>query len=568
MAVAWYWARTELRGRWRAWLSIAVLVGVGGGLAMASLAAARRTDTAYPRFLEQARAPDFVLDPDVGVDGSEFLDAVAALPGVAHRSDAQAMALGAVVDGQIAIAELGSSIASVDGQRFYERDRVHLVEGRMPDPSRPDEVLVSHSAAAEGIAVGDRIRYAAVDVGGMFEALERGEPGIPVGDALVSIDVEVTGIGIFPELAVAEEALVPDVMMLTPALFDTLPEESRLWSRPGVHLLPGADAGAVKLGVRDLAAAAGGEVFFEDRAVIADRAKRAVRPYVLALSGLGLAGALFVALLATQLVRRTLGQADADRRMLMALSAGRRAVRAGSVLPALVAAGVALFVALLVQAIVSRWTPIGPVATIEPAPGVHVDWAIGLPGSVLLVAVGVLPAVASGGRSVAGRPALSTLAMRAAQAGASLPVVLGISQALGHGDRGRRAAARSGLASVAVAVTMLVAVVTFATSLTHLVDNPEVHGWNADVGLLGAGGYGSFDVQAAAEVDGVESLSAGTFATVGSRTNPSPGWGWSRSSATSCPPCSTDGHRPVPERSPSAGGRWGRSRHPSATWST
>lgn len=525
MSAAWYWARTELRRHWRAWLSIAVLVGIGGGLAMASLAAARRTDTAYPRFLEQARPPDFVLDPDFEVDSTEFLDAVESLPAVALRSDARAVALGPVVDGRIAFAGLGNTVASVDGVRFYQRDRVHLVDGRMPDPSRADEVLVSRSAAADGLAVGDRLTYGALHVGDMFSALESGRAGMAVEDALATIDVEVTGVGIFPEAAVTEEALVPDVVMLTPALFRTLPEESHLWSRTGIHLVPGADTQAVKREIRELAASLGGDTLFEDRTVITDRAQRAIRPYVLALTGLGAAGALFVALLATQLVRRTVGQVGADCRVLVALSAGPKTVRAGRAMPAVVVAGVAAAVALAVQATVSRWSPVGPVAAIEPEPGVDLDWAVTGPGLAVLVAVCLVPALAVRSGSVTARVPRGSLATWAAQAGGPLPLTLGIGRAFGEGDRSRRSTARSGLVAVAVAITMLVAVATFATSLAHVLENPEVHGWNADVGLLGAGGYGSFDVLATTEVDGVESLTGGTFGTVGVEDASIPGVG-------------------------------------------
>ncbi|HSP02176.1 MAG TPA: FtsX-like permease family protein [Acidimicrobiales bacterium] len=504
---------------------MAVLVGVGGGLAMGSLAAARRTDTAYPRFLEQARPPDLVLDPDFEADSAGFLDAVEELPAVADRSDAQAVAMARVVEGQLQLDDFGTTIASVDGERFYERDRVHVVEGRMPDPERVDEVLVSHTVAAEGLAVGDHLTYGVLDVQEAFGALEQGRSEFTEDDAVRVVEVEVTGIGIFPELAVTEEVLAPDVVLITPALFRELPAEAALWTRAGIHLEPGADAGAVQRQIKDLAAASGGDTFFEDRADITDRAQRSLRPYVLALTGLGVAGAVFVTLLATQLVRRTVAQADADRRVLVALSAGPRLVRAGAALPAAVAAVLAVGVALAVQAGVSAGTPVGPVESIEPSPGVHLDWVVAATGAVLLLAVCLLPALAVTQRSQPARVPAGALTTWATHAGAPLPLLLGIGRATGLGDRWRRRAARSGLAAVALAATMLVAVATFAASLAHLVDHPEVHGWNADVGLLGAGGYGSFDLEAAAEVEGVESITGGVFANVGIEDTTVPGVG-------------------------------------------
>lgn len=525
IAVAWYCARAELRRRWRAWLSVAVLVGVGGGLAMGSLAAARRTDTAYPRFLEQARPPDLVLDPDLGADSARFLDAVEQLPAVVDRTDAQAVAMVRLAGGRLDLDDFGTTIASVDGERFYERDRVHVVEGRMPDPERTDEVLVSHTVAAEGLAVGDRVTYGVLDVQEAFEALDRGRSEFTADDALRVVEVEVTGIGIFPELAVTEEALAPDVVLVTPALFRELPGEAGLWSRAGLHLEPGVDTGTVQREIEELAATYGGDTFFEDRGDITDRAQRSLRPYVLALTGLGIAGAVFVALLATQLVRRMVGHADADRRVLVALSAGPRLVQAVTALPAAVAATIAVGVAFVVQAGVSVGTPVGPVRSIEPNPGLHLDGVVAAPGALLLLAVCSVPALTAARRPRPARVPAGALTTWATHAGAPLPLLLGIGRATGLGDRGRRRTARSGLAAVALAITMLIAVATFAASLAHLVDHPEVHGWNADVGLLGAGGYGSFDLAAAAEVEGVQSITGGVFANVGIEDTSVPGVG-------------------------------------------
>lgn len=526
MAVVWCWARAELRRRWTAWLSIALLVGIGGGLAMAAASAARRTDSAYPRFLDGAAPPDLVLDPDFEVDTAAFLDAVAEVPGVADRSDARALALARVIDGRVVVDDIGTTVASIDGERFYEQDRVHVVEGRMPAPDRTDEVLVSSTAATdEGLAVGDRITFAALDVEAAFASMGGGGPAPSVEDALAVFEVRVTGIGVFPELAVTEEVLAPDVVLVTPALHRAVPEASHLWSRVGVHLEPGADSGAVQRRIEDLAAEHGGDTFFEDRADITLRAQRAVRPYVLALGGLAAAGAAFVALLSTQLVRRSIAQGAADRRVLVALSARTRIVRAAAALPAALAAAVAVAVALAVQLVASRWTPVGPVHAIEPDPGMQVDWVVAGPGAAVLAAVCVLPPLAAPIRARASRSGRSALTSWATQAGAPLPVVLGVGRATGLGDRSRRSSARSGLASVGLAIGMLVAVATFGGSLDHLVDHPEVHGWNADVALLGSGGYGRFDLQGAADVDGVTSLTAGVFGNIGIEDTSVPGLG-------------------------------------------
>jgi len=43
--------RTEFRRRWKSWTILVVLIAVVGGLVLASVAAGRRTASAFPRFV-------------------------------------------------------------------------------------------------------------------------------------------------------------------------------------------------------------------------------------------------------------------------------------------------------------------------------------------------------------------------------------------------------------------------------------------------------------------------------------------------------------------------------------
>jgi hypothetical protein len=54
----------ESRRRWRAWLFLALIVGVFAGGVMTAAAGALRTDSAYARFLDWSRAPDSVVMAD------------------------------------------------------------------------------------------------------------------------------------------------------------------------------------------------------------------------------------------------------------------------------------------------------------------------------------------------------------------------------------------------------------------------------------------------------------------------------------------------------------------------
>jgi hypothetical protein len=56
MAPVWFALRAGMRHRWRALVSLALLLGLAGGLVLTAAAGARRTDTAYPRLLAWAGA--------------------------------------------------------------------------------------------------------------------------------------------------------------------------------------------------------------------------------------------------------------------------------------------------------------------------------------------------------------------------------------------------------------------------------------------------------------------------------------------------------------------------------
>ncbi len=64
MAAVWFRFRAELRTRWRSALGLALLVGLAGGIVLTAIAGARRTDSAYPRFIAESEAFDVLVVPD------------------------------------------------------------------------------------------------------------------------------------------------------------------------------------------------------------------------------------------------------------------------------------------------------------------------------------------------------------------------------------------------------------------------------------------------------------------------------------------------------------------------
>src|ERR1039457_1261782 len=59
--VAWYRFRSAFGRRWGGYLSVVLLIGLVGGIAMAAVAAGRRTQSSYPTFLASTNPSDMTV---------------------------------------------------------------------------------------------------------------------------------------------------------------------------------------------------------------------------------------------------------------------------------------------------------------------------------------------------------------------------------------------------------------------------------------------------------------------------------------------------------------------------
>ncbi len=87
--LAWYRFRATFRHRWTGYLSIVLLLGLVGGLAMASIAAARRTASSFPVFWASTNPSDLigataVLNPTIGSYSGYNAAAVKAISRLPH----------------------------------------------------------------------------------------------------------------------------------------------------------------------------------------------------------------------------------------------------------------------------------------------------------------------------------------------------------------------------------------------------------------------------------------------------------------------------------------------------
>ena len=162
LGLAWYRFRATFRQRRSGYLAIIVLVGLVGGLAMGSIAAARRTASSFPVFWAHSDPSSLVgvsaiLNPSIGLDSgynAALVKAIAHLPHVTQvESQSGIYFLPLKSDGTLLNAPnfytpaAGNGYGSVDGFYFVQ-DKVTVIKGHMADPKRPDALMLSPSGAA------------------------------------------------------------------------------------------------------------------------------------------------------------------------------------------------------------------------------------------------------------------------------------------------------------------------------------------------------------------------------------------------------------------------------------
>ena len=262
-------------------------------------------------------------------------------------------------------------VGSVDGLLFNQ-DRFAVTSGRMADPTRADEVMVTQNAAASlGLHL-DQVVPVVISS--------------PSGSGPVRrIGLKVVGIGLL------NREVVQDQIAEIPHVHRGDAGAHKIGGRRLQHRVP---RGATRHGAADVGAVErrwnSTEQYFTDFQVSSQlqaAANQSIRPEALALGVFGAVAGLAALLLGIQLVARQLSRREHDLAVMRAVGAdpattaldGLAGIFGSILVGAVLAAGVALALSVLF--------PIGPVRPVYPDRGVNADWTVLGVGVLVLVLV-------------------------------------------------------------------------------------------------------------------------------------------------------------------------------------
>jgi hypothetical protein len=494
VAAIWFRFRAELRTRWRGLVAVALLAGAAGGVTLAAIAGARRTDSAYPRLTRATEAADVLVNPDLGAESKLRTADVSRLPQVRDIARVDGLSLATTrLQHRGDLQKLYTTIAfGSDGKALVRFGRWKVEQGRRPDPRRPNDVMVDNRLARrQDVAVGDTIRGLGFPVGSNGVDPSQVSPSeiaalVRRGELGIRLKLRVVGIGVPPDEIVSDEGFQNSQLMLTPEFRRAHPDVGVPYYGLVVRLRNGAaDIPAFRRGVERLVP--GEAVAFQTAPVTAAKFDRAVAPYVGALGVFAAVVGLTGLLLVGQALARQSFLAAADSPTLAALGCSHRQLFLLGMLRAALVAAVAAVLAVVAGFALSPLMPLGPARTAEPNPGLSFDaLAIGL--GALAVGIAVLALAAwpawRAARAQAGdeaEPRSSRAARALDGAGAPVTAVAGVRMALEPG-RGRTAVpVRTTILALGLAVTLVIGAICVAGSIDRLVDTPRLFGWNWDV---------------------------------------------------------------------------------------
>jgi ABC-type lipoprotein release transport system permease subunit len=447
---------------------LVVLVAVVGGLALAAVAAGRRTASAFPRFVT-AHGYDVYIFNDKPIAG------LAKLPGVAAVTHVDIPGYGeptCACKGSINQTDFYVNELSASGLNRV----LKLVAGRMPDPSSRDQVLASFTFQQDyGIHIGSVI-HVPFYTRAQQSSLSGASQAPPAGPMMA---LHVVGIA-------AAEFEFPSGQGPEYDLFTT-PAFAR-YVNPRT---PSASVYLVRLqhGASDLPRFAAAltprhVVYVSNQDTTAQAVAQSIRPQAVGWWILAILAALGgLAVIGQGLGRQSVVESE-EYPKLVALGLPRRQLIALGSARNLVIAITGALGAVLVAFALSPLAPVGEARLAEPSPGFDFDPFVLLLGAlatiIVVISLGLWPSVRASRVRVGENESLrfhrSPMVAQFTRTSAPPSAVIGVRHAL---ERGRGVASvpvGTALFGTVIAVMALSATAVFGTSLSHLTTTPALYG--------------------------------------------------------------------------------------------
>lgn len=458
-AVGALW-RSRLHRQWRAWVVVALLLGLGAGAGFACLAGARRTASWFDRVAQVNGFPD--INSSHGLPPREAVQTVERFEGVADHDTVIGFA-GYVegIDRTLIKYFVGAWDQPLDIQRPILR------AGRYPNPDARTEILVAgRGADAAGLKPGDELSVT-------FFLSDFSDT--------VSERFVVTGIGAHMVEALSDSGQDRSGIYFTPAFSAANDERLRAWSATALVAEPG-QVGHVVEQVLDA-----GWSLDETRGTTHRRVQDALRPLLVTLAILGLLLIAAAVVLVAQALARQSDDSRREGEAVRAIGFSRRQLVLVELLTSLSVAGIGAVLAVVLAVVLSPLAPVGAVRPFEPERGADIDLTVLGLGALTLVLVIV-------GVQLARRAALMRPDHGRARPflpRASLgPVLSGLRLAAG-GTRTHRRQFWATIGFSALALVLVVAGITFAGALDRLTGEPVRYGVGWELSARAA--YGDLD---------------------------------------------------------------------------
>jgi hypothetical protein len=490
-----------------AYLSLVLLIALVGGLSMGALAAARRTESSFPEFLASTNPSNLSLgtalwNPALGYTTGYDAPLVATIAHLPHvrRAESYAAIYSAPIgaNGKVTAAADKANFdvnGSVDGL-YFNQDRVTVVQGRMADPTRANEIMMTVGAADSlRLHVGQTVTWGTYTYSQFASA--------PNVRSALHERLTLVGTVVLNNAVVQDEidANGPTTVIFTPALTQRLDNCCAIFTFTFLQLDQGSrDVPAVEAEIERVVPSKLPYDFY-DTSIDVTKAQNAIKPEAIALGVFGLIAGLAAIVIAGQVIGRQLGFWAPEERTLRALGADPVMTVGDGLLGIMGAVVVGALLAAAVAVALSPLAPLGPVRPYYPDPGVAFDWAVlGVGMAVLVVVLGsvaIVLAVQRAPQRAGTRHPRAPSRIGGAASTSSLPVsaVTGIRFALEPGAESEAVPVRSAILAATLAVVVIIATLVFGSSLNSLVSHPRLYGWNWNYALIAGGGPG--DIPAA-----------------------------------------------------------------------